>query len=322
MAEAEVGDDVFGEDPTVNRLQTEVAAMFGKEAALFVATGVMGNQLAIHAHTLPGDEVIIEKDSHIFNYETAAPSLLSGVQLHCVSGARGIMDVESIEDAIRDKDYHYPRTSLVAIENTHNRAGGTIYSIERIKDVAALCKKHDLKFHMDGARLWNAHIASGVPLKEYGKYVDSLTVCFSKGLGAPVGSMLCGDKALIEKAHKFRKVIGGGMRQIGILAAAAQYAVKNNLARMNEDHAKAKYFSYELSKLSSFVIDKESVQTNIVIADSSPSKKSTEEILATLKSEGVLMTPMMKNRIRAVFHLDVSMGETEKAVSVFKKLFK
>jgi len=174
---------------------------------------------------------------------------------------------------------------------------------------------------MDGARLWNAHVASGVSLKEYGKHVDSFTVCFSKGLGAPVGSMLCGDKALIENAHKFRKIMGGGMRQVGILAAAAEYAVKNNIARMSEDHAKAKYFSDEVSKLSSFAIDKESVQTNIVIADCSPAKKSREEILSTLKSEGVLMTPMMKNCIRAVFHLDVTMGETEKAVSVFKKLF-
>ncbi|HZV12641.1 MAG TPA: GntG family PLP-dependent aldolase, partial [Candidatus Kapabacteria bacterium] len=272
MAEAEVGDDVFGEDPTVNRLQTEVAAMFGKEAALFVSTGVMGNQLAIHGHTLPGDEIIVEKDSHIFNYEAAAPSILSGVQLSCIAGTRGIVDLAAIENAIRDKDDHNPRTSLVAIENTHNRAGGTIYPIERIKEISALCKKHGLKFHMDGARLWNAHVASGVSLKEYGKHVDSFTVCFSKGLGAPVGSMLCGDKALIENAHKFRKIMGGGMRQVGILAAAAEYAIKNNITRMSEDHAKAKYFSDEVSKLSSFVIDKESVQTNIVIADCSPAK--------------------------------------------------
>jgi threonine aldolase len=296
--------------------------LFGKPAALFVPTGVMGNQLAIKAHTSPGNEVIVDAESHIFNYETAAPSILSGVQLHCVPGEHGILAPAAIESAIRDDAYYFPPTTLVAIENTHNRGGGTIYPIETIRNISQLCKTKKLKLHIDGARLWNAHVATGVPMKEYGALADSVTVCFSKGLGAPVGSILCGEKDFIARAHTFRKIIGAGMRQVGVLAAAALYAAHHNVARLKEDHAKARYFSDEVGKIPAFGIAKETVQTNIVIIECVQQGKTPEKILASLKEEGVLLSHGMTGKIRAVFHKDVSMQDTEQAVAAFKKLFR
>ena len=240
MSSAEVGDDVYGEDPTVNLLQDKTADILGKEAALFVPSGVMANQLAIKTHTQPGDEVIVESDSHIFNFETAGASFLSNVQLHTLDGNHGILNAEQITQSIRSLVYYNPRTSLVCLENTHNKAGGTIYPIDEIKSISELARNRNIALHLDGARLWNASIASGIKPKEYARFFDTVSVCFSKGLGAPVGSALAGTREKIEKARKYRKIFGGGMRQAGILAAGALFALEYNRERLKEDHKKAK----------------------------------------------------------------------------------
>jgi len=321
MYEAEVGDDVFGEDPTANLLQEKLADLLGKEKALFVPSGVMGNQLCVKAHTEPGDEVILDYDSHIFNYETTASSIISGVQLHPLPGLRGVVTADQIKQAVRPRAYYLPRTTLVCLENTHNRAGGTVFPLEEIQRIRDLADEAGLKMHLDGARLWNALVATGVPLAEYCKYFDSVSVCFSKGLGAPVGSAIAGSAALIERAHRYRKILGGGMRQIGILAAAAQYALNHNIARLKEDHEKAKYLAQELSHLKTLKIDPASVQTNIVLIDVRETGRSTDEVLKMLRESGVLLTPEKQTIVRAVTHLDVTRAQIEQAVEVFRKLF-
>ncbi len=320
MAAADVGDDVFGEDPSVNRLQVRLAELLGKEAALFVPSGVMANQLAIKSLTLPGDEVIVEEGSHIFNYEAAAPAMISNVQLRTLPGSRGVLTAEQITSAVRSRDYHQPRTSLVCLENTHNRAGGTVYplsEIERIKDFAT---KTGINTHLDGARIWNAWIASGTQPREIAKYFDSVSVCFSKGLGAPVGSAIAGTAGTIEKARKFRKVLGGGMRQAGILAAAALFAMDHNIERLAEDHEKAQLFAKQAGGVRGFDIDLPSVQTNIVIIDIVKTGKSTTEVLAMLRSKKVLLTEMTSTKIRAVMHLDVSKEQVERAAHIVAEL--
>lgn len=321
MMEAEVGDDVFGEDPTVNELQDMVAKILGKEAALFVPSGVMGNQTAIKAHTEPGDEVIVEAESHIMNYETAAPSMLSGVQLYPIQGKHGVITVEQIKRAIRPSAYYMPRTRLICLENTHNRAGGTIFPIEEIKRIREFALENGIKMHLDGARLWNACVATGISPKEYAQYFDSVLVCLSKGLGAPVGSVVAGDREFIEKVRRYRKIFGGGMRQVGILAAAGIYAIKHNIERLKEDHEKAKFFAEEIAKLKVFDIDLETVQTNIVIIGIEKTGKTPDEILKILKSNGVLLSSGSYMKIRAVTHLDVSMKDIKQAVEIFYKLF-
>ncbi len=249
---AEVGDDVFGEDPTVIKLQNKCAELSGKQSSLYVTTGCLGNQLAIKGHTVQGDEVICESESHIFHYETSAPSIISNVQLHTVPGINGVMNVEDIKSAIRSKEYYFPNTKLICLENTHNRAGGTIQPIENLKEIYAFAKDNNIKVHIDGARIFNASVETGISLKEYASYCDSISFCFSKGLGAPVGSILCGESDFITLAHKWRKILGGGMRQSGIIAAAALYALENNVERLKEDNDKAKYFAEEISKIEGF----------------------------------------------------------------------
>jgi threonine aldolase len=322
MMKAEVGDDVFGEDPTVNMLQVRVAEMFGKEASLFVPSGMMGNEVCIKVHTAPGDEIIVEQDSHIFVYETAAPSLLSGVQMKPIQGQKGVMTVELLKKAIRPKAYYMPPTKLICIENTHGRSGGSVYPLQEIKEVRELALNEKIKLHLDGARLWNACVAAKTQPKEYAQYFDSVSVCFSKGLGAPIGSIIVGDREVIESARKYRKVFGGGMRQVGILAAAAIYALDHNIERLEEDHAKAKFFADELSNVKQFGIDKDEVQTNMVIAETEKTGKTQMEVLSLLKSKGLLMTPERYSAIRAVMHLDVSMDDVKQAVSVVQALFR
>ena len=321
MANAEVGDDVFGEDPTVNKLQETVSALLEKESALFVPSGCMSNQLALKAHTEMGDEVIMEQDAHMFNYETAAPSIMSAVQVKTIPGVRGVFRAEDLPPHIRPAIYYMPRTRVICVENTHNRAGGTIFPIDEIKKISAFCKGQGIFFHLDGARLWNASVASGIPMKEWAQYFDSVSVCFSKGLGAPVGSALCGSKEFVTKAHKWRKVFGGGMRQSGIIAAGALYAVQNNVARLKEDHEKAKYFSQEISKIKSFEIDLESVQTNIVLVDVRKTGKTPQEIIAVAKDQGILISAGTFTKFRALMHLDVSMEHVKFAAEKFKQLF-
>lgn len=315
MARAEVGDDVFGEDPTVNRLQEKVAELLGKEAALYVPSGTMSNQLALKTHTNPGDEVIVEKDSHIFNYETAAPSLLSGVQLNPVPGTRGLMTAAAVEEAIRPEVYYMMPTKLVCVENTHNRGGGTIYPmtlIDEIKDVAA---RHKLKYHLDGARLWNASVATGTEVSEYARRFDSVSVCLSKGLGAPVGSVLASTKEFINRAHRFRKIFGGGMRQVGILAAAGLYALEHNIQRLADDHEKAKTLAKVLQESPLYELDLKDVETNIVIFGIKQGL-SIDKFISDLKSLGVLLSAGSAGKVRAVTHLDVSMADVKKAAGI------
>jgi len=320
MATAPVGDDVFGEDPTVNRLQERVAELFGKEAGLFVASGTMGNQVAINAHTQPGDEVICEYNAHIFNYEGGAPALLSGVQLHPIPGSRGVITASQIEAVIRPDDHHFPHTRLIAIENTHNRAGGTIFPIDEMKKIYQLAQRRNLKVHLDGARIWNASVATGIPLLEYAKYADSINVCFSKGLGAPVGSMILGSKEFITRAHRYRKLYGGGMRQAGILAAGALYAVEHNFKRLAEDHRRAKTLATALSALNGIKIDLEAVQTNIVIFEVVSHSINAQEFVERCREAGVLMIPVGTNKVRLVTHLHISDDAVARAIESFQKI--
>ena len=320
MIAAEVGDDVYGEDPTVNRLQEKVAALLGKEAALFVPSGVMANQLGLKVHTQPGDEVIVESESHIFNFETAGAAFLSHVQLNTIKGNRGILQADQVLHAIRSSVYYNPRTSLVCLENTHNKAGGTIYPLEEIQKIHTIARKRNLALHLDGARLWNASVASGIPPEEYARYFDTVSVCFSKGLGAPVGSALTGTREKIESARKYRKIFGGGMRQVGILAAGVLFALEHNIDRLKEDHEKAKWLAKELSNLPGIHLDVNSVQTNIIIIDISGRQESAEEIISKLKAQGVLISDMGISALRMVTHLDVSMEQMKRASATIQSL--
>lgn len=318
MMSAELGDDVFGEDESVNALQKKCAELSGKESAIFVPTGVMGNQLAIKCHTDPGDEVIVESESHILNYETAAPAVISNVQLLAVPGIKGIMKAGDIEKYIRTKEYYFPVTKLICLENTHNRSGGVILPIGLIEEISESAKSHGIKTHLDGARIFNAYVETGISLKKYAGHFDSVSFCFSKGLGCPVGSILCGSKELTDKARKWRKILGGGMRQAGILAAAGIYALDNNIERLKEDHEKAKYFAGEISAIKSVTVDMSTVMTNIVIFGSN--KYSKNEIISKAKDNGVIISSGSYELMRAVFHLDVSMDETKKAVDILKTI--
>jgi threonine aldolase len=321
IAEAEVGDDVFGEDPTVTKLEERVAKLLRKEAALFVPSGVMANQLAMKVLTHPGDEVIVERGSHIFNYETAAPALLSHVQLHPVEGRRGFIQPSDIEAAIRPNTYYMPRTSLVCVENTHNRAGGTVYPLETMAAVRSFATSCGLRVHLDGARIWNAWVASGVHPGDYAVHADTVAVCFSKGLGAPVGSALASTREHIERARKFRKIFGGGMRQAGILAAGALYALEHHVDRLAEDHHKARAFALLLSDIHGISIDMNTVETNIVVIDIAETGKPPAAVITHLQKLGILVTEAGPTSIRAVMHMDVSMDDVRAAAERMRKHF-
>jgi threonine aldolase len=313
MMQADVGDDVYGEDPTVEKLQNKIASLLGKEAALFVPTGVMSNQLALKSHCTEGDEVILEYDAHIFNYESGAAAFLSRVQLHPLKGENGILNAEQIQAAIRTSDYWNPITTLVCLENTHNRAGGTVYPMAAIQKIREMTRTKNLKLHLDGARLWNAAVATGISLREYGEQFDSVSICLSKGMGCPVGSVLTGTKDFITKAHRFRKLFGGGMRQIGILAAAGLYAIDHNFSKLAADHAKAGRLGKAFSNNPAFEIDLATVQTNIVIANT---KKLAVEIVEAFKAQGLLIVPFGERKIRAVTHLDATDEQIDAACKI------
>jgi threonine aldolase len=321
MARAEVGDDVFGEDPTVNRLQEVVAGLLGKEAALYVPSGTMGNQICVKVHTRPGDEVVVERGSHVFNYETGGAAFLSGVQLHLLDGTHGVITAEQIRRVIRPRVYYMPVTSLICLENTHNRAGGTIYPLDTIREIRSMATASDIKMHLDGARLWNACIATGTPPAEYAALFDSVSVCFSKGLGAPIGSAVAGSREFVAKARRFRKIFGGGMRQAGVAAAAALYALEHNMERLAEDHEKAAVLAGELCAVKGFTIDRAAVQTNIVIVGIEQLGRTSDEVLQILKEQGVLLTPGNWQSVRAVTHLDVSMEEVRSAARIIRGAF-
>jgi len=320
IAEAQVGDDVFGEDPTVNELQERVANMLGKEAGLFVASGTMGNQVAINCHTHRGDEVICEENCHSFNYEGGGPAFLSGVQMHPLPGKLGVITAEQIAAALRPSDHHFPQSRLITLENTHNRAGGKIYPLDEIKKIKKLADEKNLRMHLDGARLWNAHIATGIPLDEYGRYFDSISVCLSKGLGAPVGSVLVGSREFIRDAHRYRKIYGGGMRQAGILAAAGLYALDHHLQRLAIDHERAKKLATGLNALDGVHVDLDASQTNIVIADFDQAQFNVKHVASALAENGVLSIAFSQTKIRFVTHLDLNDQDIEYAIATFNKV--
>jgi len=322
MMQAEVGDDVFAEDPTVNRLQEKVANLMVKEAALFVPSGTQANQICLNTNTQPGQEVIVDYNAHIFNYESGAGGMLSGIQLHPIIGENGFPTVEQIKEVIRPFDDHYPQTGLVCLENTHNRAGGTIFPIEDIAKISELAKEHNLRLHLDGARLWNASVASGIALSEYAKYFDSVSLCFSKGLGAPIGSIIVGITDFINKAHFYRKAYGGGMRQVGIIAAACEYALENNLDKLKIDHNNAKKIAETLHSLPGIEIDLDSVQTNLIIFDVSKMGKSASDVCLMLEENGILALPFGPTKIRFVTHLDVSSKQADQACQILQKILK
>jgi threonine aldolase len=320
MAEAEVGDDVYGEDPTMNALQEKVAKLLGKESAIFVPTGTMANQLAIKAHTQPGDEVIIEATSHAYTFEGGGGAALSGAQCYTLRGERGILDASRIEPAIRPSDHHYAVTRLISIENTHNRGGGSIYPIEKMRDIYQLAKPKGLAVHLDGARLWNASVATGIRLHQYAQYADSVSVCLSKGLGAPVGSLVTGSKTFIDRVHRFRKMFGGGMRQAGILAAAGIYAIDHHFKRLAEDHENAKRLVLGLKEMKGISIEQEPVETNIIIFDVSGTGKTPVQVRDAMKKEGVLMNAVSPTQIRLLTHLDVTRKDIDTALKAFRKV--
>lgn len=320
MAEAEVGDDVYGEDPTVNSLQERVADMMGKEAALFMPSGTMTNQTALMAHTRPGDEIIIERGSHLPNHEAGGLAANAGVQTYVLDGVRGVIDATQVEKAIRFPDVHFPPTRLVWIENTHNRGGGAVFPLEKMKEIKSVAQNYSLAFHMDGARLFNACVASDIPPEEYAKQVDSLSFCFSKGLGAPVGSILTGSQDFIARAFRYRKMLGGAMRQAGILAAAALYALDNNIERLAEDHQNTQRLAEGLAAIDGVRVENEPVETNLVFFDITGTGKNALEVMNESRELGVLLNPESFETMRAVTHLDVSAKDIEQAIAVFKKV--
>jgi threonine aldolase len=317
IANAEVGDDVFEGDPTVKKLENRVAEILGKEAALFVPSGTMANQLSLRTLCDPGDEVICERMMHIINYEVAAAPALSGIMLSPYDGVRGQIPLQRIEDAIRPKDIHQPVTKLVALENTHNRIGGAVLDLDYIAEVESLVRENDLGFYLDGARIWNAAIALNVAPIEIARHFDMVSVCFSKGLGAPIGSAVTGTAENIKKARRFRKMLGGGMRQVGIIAAGALYALENNRERITEDHRLAKKLAEGLSKIDSIKIDPDTVQTNIVVFKIDT---PVNEFLFKAADFGLLMVPFGKGRVRAVAHLDVNEKDIDMALSIIRKV--
>lgn len=316
MAEAEVGDDVFGDDPTVQRLEAMVAEMLGKEAALFVPSGTMANQVALFTASERGDEVLCGTDCHIINYEVAAPAVLSGLLVHPLPDTKGILAASTIEENIRPRNIHCPRTAIVALENTHNRAGGTIYPIETTAEIEAVARRHGLWMHLDGARLWNAHVATGISLERYASYFDAVTVCLSKGLGAPVGSLISGSREFIEKARRTRKLFGGGMRQVGILAAAGIYALEHNISRLAEDHANARFLGASFDKLPGLSVDLETVQTNIVVVEVDPGRMAVGDFVSRMAAQGVLCVAFGARRVRFVPNLDTGDDDCRQAAAI------
>ena len=319
--DARVGDDVFGEDPTVNLLQQTLSEITGKPAALFVASGTMGNQVCIKSHTKPGNEVILERNSHIFNYECGSPAMLSGVQLLPLEGNRGHFTVEQVREVVRLTDDHHPKTKLIALENTHNRSGGTIFPIEEMIKISEFSLSKGIKLHLDGARLWNATIKTGISIWEYCNLFDSVSLCFSKGLGAPAGSIIAGSKKFIEKARYHRKAFGGGMRQIGILAAAALYAIENNMNRLNDDHDRASKLGESLADVTSVDIDLKSLQTNMVLFDVKKSGMSGREVISKLAKKKIKMLTVGETKIRAVTHLQITDSDIEKTIKELQTIF-
>lgn len=311
MAAAAVGDDVLGDDPTVRRLEEQVAAMLGKEAGCFVPTGTMANACSLRILTRPGDEIICHRESHVYLYEAGGYAALCGCSIRLLDGARGQFAAGAIEPNVRWDDPHEPRTRVVAVENTHNRGGGSVWAIEALEQIGAEARRLGLCAHLDGARIWNAHVASGIALDRIAAPFDTVSCCFSKGLGAPAGSMVCASAELIARARRVRKLFGGAMRQSGILAAAALFALEHHLPRLAEDHEKAR----RLAKAISYAPGLQAVppETNLVYFDLGPGLPAADVACRQLRERGVGLLPEGPRTLRAVCHLDVSTAETDQA---------
>ena len=319
MAEAEVGDDVFGEDPSVNRLQELAAQMLGKEAALYVPSGTMANQISIKVHTQPGDEIIMERTSHPFNSESGGLAALSGVQVNLLDGQRGILAADQVARVIRHgNDVHNAPTRLVSLEDTHNRGGGAVYPMDRIKDIHDVARSEGLAMHLDGARLMNASVASGLPAPEITRFFDSCTLCLSKGLGAPVGSVIAASEDFIGRAQRYRKMFGGSMRQAGILAAGAIYALENNVERLADDHLNAKLLAERISGAPGLHVEPADIETNIIYLRLDPDVACVDApgLASAMRQRGVLALAMGAQGMRLVTHLDVSREEVERTADI------
>lgn len=321
MAHAEVGDDIYGEDPTVNRLQEVGAALVGKRAALFVPSGTLGNQLCLRAHAEPGREVIVEGQCHIIRYEQGAAAALAGVQLHWVGGRQGLMTAEQVEAAIRPIDPYSIQTALICIENTHNAGGGTIYPLATIQAIRAVANAHRVPMHLDGARLFNAVVASGVSAAAYAHYFETVTFCLSKGLGAPAGSLIAtDDPTILERLRRFRRMYGGAMRQSGILAAAGLYAMEHHIPRLANDHAHATRLAARLHQIASVAINPAAVETNILFFDVHHPRLTASAFVTALRQEGVLLNAVNAKTCRAVTHLDVSTDAIDQAADAIARI--
>lgn len=320
MMHAKVGDDVFKEDPSVNALEEKVARMFGMESALFFPSGTMTNQTAIKLHTQPGEQLICDKYAHVYNYEGGGVSFNSGVSCRLVDGSRGMMTAEQVVASINPPDfYHSPLSTLVCIENTTNKGGGACWDFDELIKIKTVCEEHHLGYHLDGARLWNALIAKHEIALQYGKLFDTISVCLSKGLGCPVGSVLVGSKEMITKAIRVRKVLGGGMRQAGFLAAAATYALENHMERLAEDHRKAKEIGSVLAGLN-YIKKVEPIETNIVIFEIDENKHTSEAFAAGLLKEDIHIIGMGQGKLRMVTHLDYTDAMQDRLLSILPKL--
>ncbi|HVN74997.1 MAG TPA: low-specificity L-threonine aldolase [Thermoanaerobaculaceae bacterium] len=317
MAEAEVGDDVFGEDPTVNALQEYAAALFGKEAGLFFPSGTMSNQAALTAHTRRGDEIFLHERAHILLYEQAGAAVHSQLQTRCFASPDGMLDPDAMEPYVHtDEDPHHAPTRLVALENTHNHCGGRVLDQRRVLSVRRFCDRHGLTLHLDGARVFNAVVASGLAPAEIAAPFDSVSVCLSKGLGAPVGSVLVGEREFVRRAIRARKVMGGAMRQAGIVAAAGLHALRHNVDRLADDHRHCRVLAERIAGARGLSVDLDTVETNMVFADTRPSGRPAAEVVRLLASRGVLCLDEGPHTVRFVTHLDLDDGDVERAAEI------
>ena len=321
MAEAEVGDDVLGDDPTVKRLEAKTAELLGKEAAVFVPSGTMANQIGIGVHTQPGDELLCADTSHVYVWEAGGIARLSGVTARTFEGDGGLLSLDDVREAIRPADdVHYVRTRLICLENTHNRGGGRIHPITDIAEISRWAREHNLARHLDGARLMNAVVASGCPAHEWAHHFDTVSICFSKGLGAPIGSALAGSSDAIGRARRLRKLFGGGMRQVGIIAAAALYALEHHVERLSQDHAHAQVLADAFACTEGFSLESGPVETNLVWVGVNPSVGTAAEVAAYLGSRGILVSMPGHQVIRACTHLDVTTEQVEYAARVIREI--
>jgi threonine aldolase len=320
MAEAEVGDDVFGDDPTVNALQDYAAGLLGKEAGLFVPTGSMGNQVSLGTMTRPGDEVVCDGGAHFLHYEGGSVAAHLGLVMRPLQGTNGVIDAAQVASAVRPGNEHNPRTAVVAIENTHNSAGGRIFPLEEARAISKVCTERGVKVHLDGARLFNAQAATGIAAAEWATCADTVSFCFSKGLGAPIGSMVVSSSDAIVQGRKVRKRLGGGMRQVGVIAAAARVALEAGVERLAEDHANARRLAEGLAELASEAVDLEGVETNMVYLDLAPFGRRAPEVSKALRAEGVLTLGFPGAAMRLVTHRDVSTEDVDRALAVLRRV--